>query len=430
MLNPELSHEPSTKPGPRIAIIGGGSAYAPGLIQAFTQAGEAFEGAELVLMDVAERELEIVDRLAQRLVASTGLSVSSTADRRTAISGADIVLTTFREGGLAARHLDESVPLQFGVIGQETIGPGGFFFAQRTLPTMRQVASEIEELAPNATLVNYSNPTQIVAEAMVRYTAVRTVAICDQTDDDRVHIAGALGISPNTIELESAGVNHATWSSVCTIAGEDGVAAMDDAYADVMGRRDVSVRTKRIFELTRHYRQVPNGYLPYYYFESESVAEAVAASATRSEVIAAGLPEIYQHFAEQAEAPVTRLSKGRGGSVFGDFAVRVIKALLTGERARLTLNVTNDGSAVPYVDRERIVEVPCLVEAGRITPKPQPDLANDRRGLIRALADYQAAAADAIRSSDPIAEARALASNPLVRSLSLADRLLAARWRS
>jgi len=412
----------------KIAVIGGGSAYAPGLIAAFAEKREAFEGAELVLMDVAERELQIVGRLASRLVEDSGLSVSITTDRRAAIKDSDIVLTTFREGGLTARHLDESVPLRFGVIGQETIGPGGFFFAQRTVVTMREIVRDIEELAPTATLVNYSNPTQIVAEAVSEKSAVRTVAICDQTDDDRVHLAKALDVEPESIALESVGVNHATWSTSCLVAGQDGVAAMVAAYDRVMSRPDVAIRIKRVFELTKRYSQVPNSYLPYYYFEAEAAAGAAAAGASRAEKIAAELPAIYEHFSEQASVPVPRLTMGRGGSVFGDFAVRVVDALVTSKRVRLTLNVRNSGAAVPYLDHERIVEVPCYVEAGQITPQPQPNVSADRRGLIRALADYQIAAAEAIWSSDPVAEVRALASNPLVRSLPLADRLLAARW--
>ncbi|MDZ7707859.1 MAG: hypothetical protein U5J97_08195 [Trueperaceae bacterium] len=413
----------------KIAIIGGGSAYAPGLLQAFAAEADAFEGAQLTLMDVAERELEIVHRLGLRLFEGTGLHLDATTDRRQAIDGATHVLTTFRQGGLSARHLDESVPLPFDVVGQETIGPGGFFFAMRTLPVVREIADEIARWAPGATLVNYTNPTQIVAEAVNRYTAVRCIAICDQTDDDRVHIAQALDLAPEDVELESVGVNHATWSSRCRIEGEDGIARMIAEHDRVQARPDVSSRTKRQFALTRHYRQVPNSYLQYYAYRDETLADAKAASRTRAETIAEELPGHYRHFAEQADAETPRLSRGRGGSVFGDFAVRVLRALVTGEAARLTLNVPNADRAVPDLDPERVVEVPCLVEGGRIVPEPQPRLAADRRGLIRMLADYQAAAADAIWEGDRAAVTRALASNPLVGSVRKADALLNARAR-
>ena len=411
----------------KIAIIGGGSAYAPGLLQAFAADAAAFEGAELALMDVAEAELSTVHRLGLRLLERTGLRLTATTQRQRAIDGATHVLTTFREGGLEARHLDEAIPLELGVIGQETIGPGGFFFAQRTLPVIRAVTDEMARWAPDATLLNYTNPTQIVAEAVSRYTDVRCVAICDQTDDDRVHLAAALDVSPGDIELESVGVNHATWSRRCRIEGEDGVARMIAENDRVQTRDDVSSRTKRQFELTVRFGQVPNSYLQHYYFPERTVAEAKAAPRTRAQAIADELPGHYRHFEEQAAADVPRLTRGRGGSVFGDFAVRVLRTLATGERARLTLNVPNAGRAVPDFDGERIVEVPCTVERGRIELESQEPLADDRRGLLRMLADYQAAAASSIWEGDDDAQILALASNPLVGSIDRAQTLATLR---
>jgi 6-phospho-beta-glucosidase len=410
----------------KIAIIGGGSAYAPGLLQSFAADAPSFAGAELALMDVAGPELAVVHRLGRRLLEGTGLHLSATTDRPRALEGADFVLTTFREGGLPARHLDESVPLEFGILGQETIGPGGFFFAMRTLRVMRSIADDLATWAPAAVVVNYPNPTQIVAEAMARHTRVPCIAICDQSDDDRVHLAAALGVAPTAIALESVGLNHATWSTTCTVDGEDGVARIAAASARVQTRAEVAPRVKRQFLLTEAFGRVPNGYLPYYYDRNAAVAEARAAGRTRAQAIAAELPAMYRHFDEQARADVPRLTHGRGGSVFGDFAVRVLRALATGAPTRLTLNVRNDG-ALPDLDPERIVEVPCEVVGGRATPLAQGRFSRDTVGLLRMLADYQAAAADAIWADDPAAMERALAANPLVVSLTLARDLLRAR---
>ncbi|MDR9391520.1 MAG: hypothetical protein RI554_05775 [Trueperaceae bacterium] len=408
----------------KIAILGGGSAYAPGLVAAFAEKADAFDGAELFLMDVAEAELQIVARLARRLLEGTSLTVRAGTDRVAALDGATHVLTTFREGGLDARERDETVPLLHGVVGQETIGPGGFFFATRTLPVIRAVTDEMRAWAPGATLVNYANPTQIVAEAVQRHTDVPVVAICDQADDDRVHVAAALDLAPHEVELEAYGVNHATWSSHVRIRGEDGVARMIAEADRVHAREDVSNRTKRQFELTRRFGQVPNSYLQYSYYPEATLAEAKAAKRTRAATIRADLPADYAHFAEQADAKVPHLTRGRGGSVFGDFAVRVLEALATGRRARLILNVRNEGRVVPDLDADRIVEVPSVVEDGVVTPERQAPLAADRAGLIRMLADYQVAAADAIWADDRAAWPRALAANPLVGSLDLADALL------
>ena len=410
----------------KIAIIGGGSAYAPGLLQAFAADADAFPGAELALMDIAADELAVVHRLGTRLLEGSALRLSATTERLRALDGADFVLTTFRQRDLRARHLDERVPLEFGLVGQETIGPGGFFFAMRTLPVMRVICSELELCAPHATIVNYTNPTQIVAEAVTRSTPLRCVSVCDQSDDDRVHLAAALGVSPTAIELEAVGLNHATWSTHCTIEGVDGVARLTQECDDLLASDHVSPRVKRQVTLTRAYGRLPNSYLQYYYEREATLAEARAAPRTRAEAITDQLPGLYRHFAEQAVAPAPRLRAGRGGSVFGDFAVRVLRALATGERTRLTLNVRN-GDTLPDFDPERVVEVPCDLHEGRIAPAPQRRFPRDTVGLLRMLADYQAAAADAIWEADHHAMERALAANPLVLSLALARALLRAR---
>ena len=135
----------------KIAIIGGGSAYAPGLLHAFITHAQAFgAGTELALMDVAAHNLDIVHRLGRKMAAEMGadLNITATTDRHTAIADADFVLTTFRQGGFEARIQDELIPLKYGVIGQETIGPGGFFFAMRTLPVIKAIAPRHPTLGP------------------------------------------------------------------------------------------------------------------------------------------------------------------------------------------------------------------------------------------------------------------------------------------
>lgn len=409
----------------KIAIIGGGSAYAPGLLTAFIQNAAAFAGAELALMDIAERELSIVHRLGRKLAsyAEADLNITATTDRRAAIAGADYVLTTFREGGFEARYRDESIPLRYGVIGQETIGPGGFFFAMRTLPIIKGILAEIEALAPNAVLVNYTNPTQIVAEAVTHFSNVPCISICDQSKDDAEKLRHALNMPDAVIALESVGLNHATWSTHFTINGVDGVSVMMDHYDGVMAREDVSNRVKRQFKLTREYGRLPNSYLQYYYYREETVAEAQAAPQTRAQEIIAALPGYYQHFAEQLNADQPHLSHVRGGSLFGDMAVDVLRGLATQDASIHTLNVPNR-AALPGFAADRVVEVPARLEPAGATPLVQPSLPIAVVGLLQMLASYQWAAAEAIWHGDETAMVHALAANPLVMSLPLAKTLL------
>lgn len=411
----------------KIAIIGGGSAYAPGLINAFIQQATAFDGAELALMDIAAPELDIVHRLGVKMATAAGvnLHITATTSQQEAIAGADYVLTTFRQGGFQARHEDERIPLQYGVIGQETIGPGGFFFAMRTLPVIKTIIADIERLAPGAVLVNYTNPTQIVAEAVTHFSAVPCIAICDQSRDDAKHLRHALATPEAEIELESIGLNHATWSTRFTIDGEDGVGVMMRHYDDVMAQRDVSSRVKRQFRLTREFGRLPNSYLQYYYYREETVAEAQAAPKTRAEVILESLPSYYAHFREQLAADVPTLTHVRGGSLFGDMAVEVLRGLVVGDGSIHTLNVPNR-TALPTFAPDRVVELPARLERKGATPLVQEPLPSAVSGLLQSLAEYQWLTADAIWHHDRKAMKHALAANPLVLSLSLAEALLEA----
>lgn len=410
---------------PKIAIIGGGSAYAPGLINAFIQNADAFDGAELALMDIAAAELDIVHQLGRKMAAAAGanLHITATTDQAAAVEGAGYVLTTFRQGGFEARHLDETIPLRYNIIGQETIGPGGFFFAMRTLPVIKALLADIARLAPGAVLVNYTNPTQIVAEAVTHFSAVPCISICDQSSDDAKKLLHALDMPHAAVVLESIGLNHATWSTRFTIDGEDGVAVMLRHYDAVMAREDVSARVKRQFRLTAEYGRLPNSYLQYYYYREETVAEAQAQPMTRAQEILAALPGYYQHFREQIAAPIPRLTHVRGGAIFGDMAVEVLRGLAQGDGRIYTLNVPNRG-ALPALAPDRVVEVPARLERRGATPLVQDRLPSAVMGLLHMLAEYQWLAAEAIWHEDRRALVHALAANPLVLSLPLAEKLL------
>jgi 6-phospho-beta-glucosidase len=409
----------------KIAVIGGGSAYAPGLINALIHQAEAVPGAELALMDIAARELDIVHRLACRMAAASGsdIRITATRDQQEAVSGADYVLTSFRQGGFEARHLDESIPLQFDVIGQETIGPGGFFFAMRTLPVIRSLLEDMQKLASGAVLLNYSNPTQIVAEAVTHFSSIPCISICDQSKDDVRNILNALNMQDAVVELDSVGLNHATWSTHFTINGEDGIELMRRNYDDVLVRSDVSGRVKRQFRLAVEYDRLPNSYMQYYYFREETVAEAQSAPMTRAEAILETLPGYYQHFEEQIAAEVPRLTHVRGGSVFGDMAVEVLLSLITQDGRIHTLNIPNRGAIAGLAD-DRVVEVPAVIRGKQADPEGSYELPSEGVGLLHMLAQYQWLAADAIWNGDRQRMEHALASNPLVLSLPLARKLL------
>jgi len=410
----------------KIAIIGGGSAYAPGLIHAFIQKADIFAGAELALMDIALDELLTVRDLGQKMVkhASAELKITATTNQQSAIESSNFVLTTFRQGGFEARHLDESIPLQYNVIGQETIGPGGFFFAMRTLPVIKNIIEDMQKYAPSAILVNYTNPTQIVAEAVTHFSNVPCISICDQSKEDKQNILYALNMTNANVELESVGLNHATWSRRFLIDGQDGVEVMKRHKDEVLARQDVTGRVKRQFRLTCEYGFLPNSYMQYYYFPEETIAEAKASPKTRAQTILESLPGYYEHFKEQTAAEIPHLTHVRGGSLFGDMAVDVLSGLVQKNHSIHTLNIPNR-SALPDFAPDRIVEVPARLEDRDATPLVQNRLPSEVVGVLHMLAEYQWLAAKAIWEGGLRNVEHALASNPLMLSLPMAKKMLA-----
>src|SRR5579885_2916021 len=165
----------------KLAYIGGGSTRAAGTMASFVHQGENFNGSEVVLIDLNEEHLRIVQTIAQKMARARGLDLTftTTTNRRAGLQGCDAVLTSFRPGGFEARYLDESIPLKYGVIGQETQGPGGFFMALRSIHITKSIIEDMEAVCPNARLFNYTNPVNIVSEAITHHTAIPTVSLCE-----------------------------------------------------------------------------------------------------------------------------------------------------------------------------------------------------------------------------------------------------------
>ena len=406
---------------PKIAYIGGGSAYAPGVLRAFANQKELYNNSEVVLVDINTESLDLIQTLGTKIARSTGsdLRITATTDRRAALEGADFVLTSFRVGGLRPAPTMRQIPLRYGVIGQETVGPGGFFFSLRNMAVIKELCAEMEEICPDAWLINYANPTNIIGEAVNRFSNVKVLALCDGGKHDAFHVAELLGYSAQDVEFWGLGLNHATWSTRFTIAGRDGIEMMDEAYDRVLADPSVSNGTKRAFRLARIYRRLPNDYMQYYYFPEETFAQAQAAPLTRAGLIMRDLPSIFEHYREQAATDNPVLTHARGGTGFGEFAVDVISAVATDSGLIEMINRPNNG-ALPGLPPERVAEVPCRLDAQGATPFANGPLPSELHGLIVALAEYQSLAAEvAWHANDKAAAVRALASNPLTWKLDI-----------
>ncbi|HEX5013359.1 MAG TPA: hypothetical protein VFV72_04295 [Candidatus Limnocylindrales bacterium] len=411
----------------KLTYIGGGSTRAPGTVAALIERGAKFEGSELVLVDLDERHLDVVRRLATRMAEVRGLDlrISATTDRQAGIRDADVILTSFRPGGFEARRLDERIPLEHGVIGQETQGPGGFFMALRSIAVMQEIVADIERLAPSAFLVNYTNPVNIVSEAVTHHSAVPTISLCEGPIYFGPNVAKSAGLDPDRLEQVLVGLNHTGWTVRQLYDGADVAPLIREAWERRCREPWAQTRGGRMLRLAAAIGSLPSDYLYYYYFREEALAEALAAPTTRAEDILAEVDDYWRHYEEQAgaAAPALDPARSRGGILELELAIDVIDAIVNDTGETWPVNVPNRGGALPGFPEDLVVEVPAVVGRGGATPVAVPPLPRQVRGLIEALGEYQALTAEAAWTGGRRQAVAALAGHPLVLSLPLAERL-------
>jgi 6-phospho-beta-glucosidase len=411
----------------RLTYIGGGSTRAPGTVAALVERGAAFGGSEVVLVDLDEGRLDTVRRLATRMAEVRGLDlrVTATTDREAGIRDADVILTSFRPGGFEARRLDERIPLRHGVIGQETQGPGGFFMALRSIEVMKSIVADIERLAPSAFLVNYTNPVNIVSEAVTHHSPIPTISLCEGPLHDARSIVRDAGLDPERLDHVLAGLNHTGWTVRHLYDGTDVMPRIRDAWERRQRDPSPDAAADRMLRLAAAMDALPTSYLSYYYFREEELAEALASSTTRAEDIMAEVADYWRHYEEQAAAdePVLDPARSRGGILELELAIDVIDAIVNDTGATWPVNIPNAGLALPGFPEDLVVEVPATVGRSGAAPIAVPGLPRRVRGLIESLGEYQALTAEAAWHGDRRAAVAALASHPLVVSLPLAERL-------
>jgi 6-phospho-beta-glucosidase len=412
----------------KIAYIGGGSTRGAGTMASFIAQGQNFAGSEIVLIDLDQERLDLIRELARRMAAAKGvdLTVSATTDRRAGLDGCDAVLTSYRPGGFQARVHDEKIPLAHGVIGQETQGPGGFFMALRSIHVMQGILEDIAVACAGARIFNYTNPVNIVAQAVADHSDVPIVSLCEGPIIYAEEAAEAAGLDPARLDVACVGLNHGSWSVRHTYDGQDLIPLLQEAYARRADDPSLRPPTRRMLRLASVMGALPSEYFQYYYFEDEVLRELSAKPTTRAEDILGWVGGYWEHYREQAanDAPELDPANSRGGIDELELAIDCMDAVYNDRGETLPVNVPNQGSIPGFADT-LVVETLGECDARGIRPLPMPGLPAHLLGLVEALACYQQAAADAAWSGDARDAVRALAAHPLVRSVEKAERLYA-----
>jgi len=336
------------------------------------------------------------------------------------------VLSSFRPGGFEARCRDEAIPLKYGIIGQETQGPGGFFMALRAIHALREMVADMEALCPRAWLFNYTNPVNIVAEAVTHHSPIRIVSLCEGPLIFPGGYARAAGLDPARLEATMNGLNHGCWSVRHLYDGEDVIPLLAEAYERRKEDPALKPEQRRWLRLAVAMGSLPAWYFRYYYFHEEEVAEARSRPMTRAQEILARVPDYWAHYREQAEAaaPVLDPQRSRGGIHELELAIDVMDAVFNDRREVWPVNVPNRGAIDDFPD-DHVVEVPGFVDRHGIQPLVQGSLPRAVAGLVKMLGEYQALTAEAAWHGTRDEAIRALASHPLVFSLPKAEAIYA-----
>jgi 6-phospho-beta-glucosidase len=413
--------------GVKVTVVGGGSTYTPELIEGFVTRTDRLPVDHLALLDVDAERLAVVGGLAGRMMRRAGWQgeLTLTTDAHRAIEGAGFVIVQLRVGGQAARLRDETIPLRFGCIGQETTGAGGFAKALRTVPVVLELAALSTEIgAPGAWVVDFTNPTGLVTQALIDQ-GHRALGLCNVAIGFQRHYADRFGVEPGRVHLEHVGLNHLSWERAVMVDGVDRLPEILESGLDETDDADVPA------ELIRTIRAIPSSYLRYYYL-TDDVLEHQRNHPTRAEEvmkIEAGLLELYR---DPTLDQKPKLLEQRGGAYYSEAAAALVASLHAGTDDVQVVDVRNDG-ALPNLSDDAVVEIPARIDREGAHPLPLEPLDDHMLGLVAHAKAYERLTVRAALSGDRSDALRALMTNPLVggydRAVPLLEALLEANRR-
>lgn len=431
----------------RLTVLGGGGFRLPLVYGALL--GDHAEGriTDVVLHDVDSARLTAIARVLadQAVGVADAPRVTVTTDPDEAVRGADFVFSAIRVGGLEGRAADERVALAEGVLGQETVGAGGIAYGLRTVPVAVDIARRVARLAPDAWVINFTNPAGLVTEAMARHLGDRVIGICDSPVGLGRRVARVLGGDPGTAFIDYVGLNHLGWLRGLRIDGRDQLPRL---LADpaLLG----SFEEGRLFgvDWLRSLGSIPNEYLHYYYFNRETVRAYRGAERTRGAFLRdqqagfyagmerPGAPALATWDRTRAEREATYMAHNREAAGAGERAVEdlesggyekvalaLMRAIAHDSRATLILNVRN-GSTLSVLDADAVIEVPCLVDANGAHPVAVAPLPYHATALVCAVKAVEREVLAAAESGSRTTAVKAFALHPLVDSVTVARRLV------
>lgn len=447
----------------KVAIVGAAGVRTPQLVEALWARAEELVVTELALLDIDDRRLDLMENVIRELpgIESGCTKLTWTTDPRDALRGSDFVIFTIRVGNINSRVIDEQIPLKYGVIGQETTGPGGFSMAMRTIPVMLEYVELIKEVAPRAWILNLTNPVGMITQAITETGFTRIVGICDSPTALFRDIADAVRIPREELWFEYFGINHLGW--IRRILHQ-----RQDITQDVLNNDMVLLRHGSVMldpDFIRALGMIPNEYLMFYY-EPRGIVEQLRKNRITRGGIIEGLNrklfaelekvaesreewaslKVYQQYARAREDSYMKVetadlehgtlintlwerSTGSPGRVerepegYAGIALSVMESL-TGRKPKvIVVNAINEG-AVDCLESQDIVELPCYVDSNGVHPIAVARVPEASRGLLQAVKSYERLTIQASRTRAYATALQALVAHPLVRDVKTARAIL------
>lgn len=407
----------------KLVVIGGGSSYTPELIEGVILHKDSLPITEVVLIDVEMGldKVRINTEFARRMVKKAGLpiQVSYTLNRKEGLKDAAFVITQLRVGGLDARAKDERIPLTYGVIGQETTGPGGCFKAFRTIPVLLDICKDMEQVCPDAWLINFTNPAGIVTEAVLKYTKVKCIGLCNVSINMKHDAAQRLQVDAEELDCRFIGLNHL---SVMNHAFYQGADRIEEVLA-VSNRESVVKNIEKNDEMDTFAREMGcmfSPYLQYFYSEKEMLKketeEAISITGTRADQVKKVEKDLFACYQdENLEEKPEALSK-RGGSRYSEAAINLIDSLYNDRQDIQVVDVMNHGT-IPQLPDDCVIETNCVIGKDGARPLADVEVPAEILGLIEQVKAYEILAIEAAVTGDRRKALMALMNNPLVHDV-------------
>lgn len=411
--------------GLKIVVIGGGSSYTPELIEGLLNRYHEMPVASLWLVDIEDgkEKVEIIAGLARRMIAKAGLTIEvvATLDRESALRDADFVCSQFRAGCLDARISDERISLKYGLIGQETNGLGGFANACRTIPIALEIAADMERLCPDAWLLNFTNPSGMVTEAILRHSRIKAVGLCNVPVIMQKGITTLLQCADEKeVVMQVAGLNHFIFVRQILHKGKEW---LPEVIAEINAGRDPLVpRNIPPFRWPSHLLQglgmIPCAYLRYYYMKDDLLRQELAEAGgegTRGEVVKQLEKILFDQYRDPHLAVKPKALEGRGGQYYSEAACELMNAIYNDKRIIMHVNTRNNG-AISGLPDDCAVEVSSLITASGPLPLNVAPFPEDTLRLLQLMKSFERLTIEAALTGNRHTAWRALMLNPLIVS--------------